>query len=247
MDRPIETPPVPATLNWDLWLGPAPWRPYNPAYVPFKWRGFWDFGTGAIGDMGIHNSDTAYWALNLGLPTTVEVKESSPLFQETAPLWSIIELNFPARGELPPVRMMWYDGSKQPPTELFLGEPLVKNGSLVIGSKGTLFTRDWHGGENEGDMFLLLPRKNFEGYQPPPPSLPRPGHHHKEWIQACKDGSPTGSNFAYASVLTESLLLGNLALRAGGRIEWNAHKMEAKNCPQADRFIRPRFRKGWKL
>src|SRR5215471_2319596 len=154
VNRPTDTPPVPSTLNWDLWLGPAPWRPYNPAYVPFKWRGFWDFGTGAIGDMGIHNTDTAYWGLNLDVPTSIEVKQSSPLFKETAPAWSIIELNFPARGHLPPVRMMWYDGDKLPPTELFLGEPTVKNGSLVIGSKGTLFTRDWHGGEKESDMFL---------------------------------------------------------------------------------------------
>jgi len=247
VDRPTDAAPVPPTLNWDLWLGPAPWRPYNPAYVPFKWRGFWDFGTGAIGDMGIHNTDTAYWGLNLDLPTTIEVKQSSQLFKETAPAWSIIELTFPARGHLPPVRMMWYDGDKLPPTELFLGEPAVKNGSLVIGSKGTLFTRDWHGGENENDMFLLLPRKNFEGYQPPPQTLPRPGEHHQEWIRACKDGSPTGSNFGYASRLTETMLLGNLALRAGGRIEWSARKMKATNCPQADQFIRPHFRKGWKL
>src|SRR5437867_4146526 len=115
IDRPKDTPPAPPTLNWDLWLGVAPWRPYHPAYVPFKWRGFWDFGTGAIGDMGIHNFDTAYWALNLGLPTSVEVKSSSPLLKETAPLWSIIELNFPARDNLPPVRMTFYDGGKQPP------------------------------------------------------------------------------------------------------------------------------------
>src|SRR5207237_10196170 len=112
----------------------------------------------------------------------------------------------------------------------------------VIGSKGTLFTRDWHGGEKEEDMFLLLPRKNFEGYQPPPPSLSRPGHHHKEWIRACKDGSPTGSNFAYASRLTEPMLLGNLALRAGGGIVWDVNKIIASNCPAADSFMRPRFR-----
>ena len=147
IDRPQDAPSVPATLDWDLWLGPAPWRPYHPAYVPFKWRGFWDFGTGAIGDMGIHNLDTAFWALNLGLPRSVEVKESSPVSKETAPVWSIIELNFPARGKLPAVKMMWYDGGKQPSADLFQGEAIAKNGSLLIGVKGTLYTRDWHGGQ----------------------------------------------------------------------------------------------------
>ena len=247
VERPRETPSVPATLDWDLWLGPAPFRPFHPAYVPFKWRGFWDFGTGAIGDMGIHNLDTAFWALNLGLPSSVEVKASSPLFKETAPLWSIIELHFPGRGKLPPVKLTWYDGGKQPPADLFLGEKIPANGSLAIGNKGTLLTRDWHGGETAKDMFALLPRKNFVGYQPPKPTLPRPSDHHQEWIQACKGGAPSRSNFAYASVLTEALLLGNVALRAGKKIEWDAAHMRAKNCPEADQFIRPDFRSGWTL
>ncbi|HEU4751576.1 MAG TPA: Gfo/Idh/MocA family oxidoreductase, partial [Armatimonadota bacterium] len=129
IQRPADTPPVPEGLDWDVWLGPAPRRPYNPAYVPFKWRGFWDFGTGAIGDMGIHNLDTAFWALELGAPTSVAVKDCSPALmdpamRETAPLWSILELRFPARGSRPPVRMTWYDGGKLPPRELFQGEPL---------------------------------------------------------------------------------------------------------------------------
>ncbi|MBI2928900.1 MAG: Gfo/Idh/MocA family oxidoreductase [Verrucomicrobia bacterium] len=247
VDRPTDTPPVPPTLNWDLWLGPAPWRPYHPAYVPFKWRGFWDFGTGAIGDMGIHNLDTVFWALNLSAPTSVEVKSSAPLFKETAPLWSIIELHFPPRGKLPPVKMTWYDGGKQPPADLFHGEKIPTNGSLAIGSKGTLFTRDWHGGLTEKDMFLLLPRKTFAGYQPPKPTLPRPIDHHQEWIHACKTSAATGSNFAYASVLTESLLLGNVALRVGKRIEWDAKRMKVKGCPEADPLVRPEFRDGWQL
>lgn len=146
--RPTESPPVPLGLDWDVWLGPAHVRPYSPAYVPFKWRGFWDFGTGAIGDMGIHNLDTAFWALELTTPTNVEVKDCSPAFtdpssRETAPLWSVIELHFPARGTKPPVKMTWYDGGKLPPSELFLGEPRIGSdgGSLIVGSKGTLFTR----------------------------------------------------------------------------------------------------------
>ncbi|MBI3415841.1 MAG: response regulator [Verrucomicrobia bacterium] len=141
----------------------------------------------------------AFWALSLGLPLSAGVKASSSPFNETAPLWSIIELHFPARGKLPPVKLTWYGGGKQPTADLFLGEKIPANGSLVIGNKGTLLTRDWHGGENEKDMFLLQSRKSFVGYQPPKPTLPRPVDHHQEWIHAFRGGTPTGSNFAYAS------------------------------------------------
>jgi hypothetical protein len=252
--RPKETPPVPPTLDWDVWLGPAPARPYNPAYVPFKWRGVWDFGTGAIGDMGIHNLDTAFWALELTAPTLVEVKECSPSFtdpamKETAPLWSIMEIHFPTRGNKPPVKMNWYDGGKMPPTELLQGEKLPNKdgGSLIIGSKGTLLTRTWHGGQDADDMFVLLPRKQFEGYTPPPPTLPRVRSHHQEWVDACRGQGKTLSPFTYAAVLTESLLLGNVALRTGKPIDWEAGTMRARGCPDADAFLRPRFRKGWSL
>jgi predicted dehydrogenase len=252
--RPKETPPLPAGLDWDVWLGPAAWRPYHPAYVPFAWRGFWDFGTGAIGDMGIHNLDTAYWALELGSPTLVEVKDCSPALtdpasRETAPLWSVIAFHFPARGNRPPVQMTWYDGGKLPPRELFQGEPLLSKdgGSLIIGSKGTLFTRTWHGGENASDMFVLLPRKQFAGYSPPAPSLPRTQSHHQEWVDACRGQGTTQSHFGYAAALTEALLLGNVALRTGKKIAWDATKMQAKNCPEATPFLHPAFRKGWKL
>jgi len=251
--RPTDTPPIPAGLDWDVWLGPAPKRPYNPAYVPFKWRGFWDFGTGAIGDMGIHNLDTAFWGLEMGPPTHVEVKDCSPALtdpaaKETAPLWSIIELQFPSRNGKPPIKMMWYDGGKLPPTALFQGEPLVSKdgGSLVIGSKGTLFTRTWHGGENAKDMFVLLPRKQWADYTPPQ-TIPRVRSHHQEFVDACKGQGKPLSNFGYASVLTESLLLGNVALRAGKPIEWDSAAMRATNCPEADPYIHPRFRNGWKL
>jgi len=255
IQRPTDTPAVPSTLNWDVWLGPAPNRPYNPAYVPFKWRGFWDFGTGAIGDMGIHNLDTAYWALELGIPTSAEVKDCSPglddpAMKETAPKWAITEIHFPARGDKPPVKMTWYDGGKIPPKELLQGEPLISKdgGSLAIGTKGTLFTRTWHGGDNPKNMYLMLPRKEFMDYKPPK-TLPRApdNSHHREWVAACKGGPMSLSNFAYASALTESLLLGNLALRAGGKIEWDAANMKAKNNPGADQYIRPEFRPGWGL
>jgi predicted dehydrogenase len=252
--RPKETPPVPKELDWDVWLGPAPERPYNPAYVPFKWRGFWDFGTGAIGDMGIHNLDTAFWGLQLGAPTSVAIKDCSPALtdptmKETAPLWSILDLHFPARGSQPPVKMTWYDGGKLPPRELFQGEKLISKdgGSLVIGTQGTLFTRTWHGGETEEDMFVLLPRKQFAEFTPPAPTLPRPRSHHHEWVDACLGHGQALSNFGYAAVLTESLLLGNVALRVGRRIEWDAAQMRARNAAEADAYIRPAFRKGWTL
>jgi predicted dehydrogenase len=252
--RPSDTPPVPPELDWDVWLGPAADRPYNPAYVPFKWRGFWDFGTGAIGDMGIHNLDTAYWGLELGLPTSVTVKAAEPAIddarsKESAPVWSIIELRFPARAGQPPITMTWYDGGKLPPGELFQGQKLITRdgGSLVIGTKGTLFTRTWHGGQSDADMFLLLPRERFATFEPPPVTVPRVSSHHHEWLEACLGRGQAMSNFVYAATLTETLLLGNVALRAGGSVEWDAENMRARDLPQAEPYIRPAFRAGWGL
>jgi predicted dehydrogenase len=252
--RPTDTPPVPATLDWDVWLGPAPERPYHPAYVPFKWRGFWDFGTGAIGDMGIHNLDTAYWGLGLGTPTRVAVRDcapatSAPETKETAPLWSIIDLEFPARGNGPAVKMTWYDGGRLPPAELFHGQKLITRdgGSLVVGSKGTLFTRTWHGGQTDADRFVLLPADRFVDVKLPDPTLPRTRSHHQEWIDACRGEAKTQSPFEYAAVLTESLLLGNVALRTGQPVEWDAAQMRAVNNPAAEVCIRPEFRKGWTI
>jgi predicted dehydrogenase len=252
--RPTDAPPVPEGLDWDVWLGPAVQRPYNPAYVPFKWRGFWDFGTGAIGDMGIHNLDTAYWGLELGTPTSVAMRDCSPgltdpAAKETAPLWSILELAFPARGQRPAVKMIWYDGGKLPPQDLFQGEKLITRdgGSLIIGSKGTLFTRTWHGGETEADMFVLLPRTKFADAPVPAPVVPRTRSHHQEWLDACRGQGTPLSNFGYAAALTESLLLGNVVLRTGKTIEWDSPGMRATNAPEADRFIRPEFRRGWSL
>jgi predicted dehydrogenase len=247
-ERPKETPPVPETLDWDLWLGPAPYRPYHPIYVPFKWRGRWDFGTGAIGDMGVHNLDTAFWALDLGLPSSAELVGSSKKTDDCPPLWSILRLDFPAKPGRGPVKLLFYDGAKKPPTELFYGEPIPTNGSLIIGTKGTLFTKTWHGGgEAPGDMFELLPRNQFVNFQPPSPVLPRTKEHHYEFIQACKGGPKTESPFSYASILTESLLVGQLALRTGKRIDWDAAKMRAVGVPEADRLIHPHFRDGWSL
>jgi predicted dehydrogenase len=238
---PTDTPPVPATLDWDLWLGPAKQRPYNPAYLPFVWRGWWDFGTGALGDMACHLMDVAFWALGLKDPISVEA-ESGPVSPVSPPLWSVITYQFPAVGARPPVKLVWYDGGKRPPAEVTEGADLPKdfNGSFVVGDKGRMQV-------NHGAAPRLLPEKTFEDYEWPPETLPRPASHYLEWIEACKKGTPTGSNFAYAGPFTEAVLLGNVALRVGGKIEWDAAAMKVKGHPEAAEYIRPRFRKGWKL
>jgi hypothetical protein len=198
--------------------------------------------------MGVHNMDVAFWALNLGLPTSAEVIDAGRRSDDGPPLWNILRLDFPSGHRRGPVKMMFYDGAKLPPADLFHGEAIPPNGSLIIGSKGTLFTRTWHGGgEIPGDMFMLLPRREFINYIAPAPTLPRTREHHYEFIQACKGGPKTQSNFGYAAELTEALLVGQLALRTGRKIEWNAKKMEAVGFPEASRFIHPEFRSGWSL
>lgn len=247
VEAPEGNVPVPPTLDWDLWLGPAQLHPYNPIYVPFKWRGFYDFGTGPIGDMGVHNLDTAYWALELGIPTSAEVKQSAQGTKASPPLWNIVELQFAARGSKPAVKLTFYDGKKTPPPELFHGETITDNGSLIIGSKGTVYTRTWHGGQGPGDMFMMLPGKQFIGYAAPAPTLPRTPEHHIEFIEACKGGQKTQSDFHYASTLTEALLVGLLAERIGRRIDWDEGKMQARGLPEAEPLIRPAFRDGWQI
>lgn len=241
IDRPTDTPPVPPTVHWDLWLGPAPARPYHPAYHPFRWRGWWDFGTSALGDMGCHVLDGAFWALNLGAPTSVEA-EGPPVHPETAPKWMIVRYEFPARGEMPPVKLTWYDGGRRPPAELFEGQRISDNGTLFIGEKGKIYVPDAYGGAHR-----LLPAEKFADFQPPPPTIPDSPGHHQEWILACKTGSSTGTNFAYAAALTEMVLLGNVAYRAGKKLEWFSGTLEAVNCPEARAFIRREYRRGWSL
>jgi predicted dehydrogenase len=245
IDRPKETPSVPKTLDWDLWLGPAPERPYSPAYVPFKWRGFWDFGTGAQGDMGCHNSDLAFWSLGLRDPVSAD-SEASGVSAESAPKWSIVTLQFPALGTRGPVKFVWYDGGKMPPADLAKQKELPKNGSILVGDKDTLYVPSmWGAG-------TFLSGAKAEDFKDIPEKLPRPKgdfehHHHEEWIEACKGGAPAYSNFDYAAPMTEALLVGNLAVRMGKKIEWDAANLKAKNAPEADVLIRPEYRKGWTL
>ncbi len=243
VDRPKETPPIPAGLQWDLWLGPAPERPYHPAYVPFKWRGWKDFGTGAIGDMGIHNAAMPFVGLQLGLPVSAEIVQTSGLSDETFPAWSILRIEFPARGALPPVTLHWYDGGKKPPRDLIGGQPVAGNGAILVGEKGTLYSIGWTGGD-----WHLLPEEKFRDWKPPATTVPRSAGHHQEWIAACKGGPATFCNFVdFAAPLTEIMLLGCLAQRAGKKIAWDAAAMRASNWPQGDAFIRREYRKGWEI
>jgi len=245
IDRPKETPPVPKTLDWDLWLGPAPYRPYHPAYLPFTWRGWWDYGTGSLGDMGCHIMDTPVWALNLGHPISAEAV-STPVNNETGPLASIITLNFPARGDMPPIKLTWSDGNLRPPRppELEEGRTMGDRdgGSLLIGDKGKIMCGCY--GRNP----RLIPETAMQEYQQPEPTIPRvPEGIIPEWIKCCKTGKQPCSNFEVSGTLTEIVLMGNLAIRSGKRIEWDGPNMKVTNNPEAQKYVHREYREGWTL
>jgi predicted dehydrogenase len=245
--RPKETPPVPKELDWDLWLGPAPERPYNPIYHPFRWRGWWDFGTGALGDIGCHAFDPVFRALKLGSPTAVEAS-STLVNEETYPLGSMVTYYFPARQNMPELKLVWYDGGLRPPRpqELEPGRVWGDNGKLLVGDKGKII-------EGSGS-FVLIPESKNKEFGEPPKVLPRSPGHYKEWILACKGGQPAGSNFAWAGPLAETVLLGNIALRSQIReemtrlrLEWDPVNLKIKNLDEANKFIRRNYRPGWDL
>jgi len=245
IERPQDTPPVPDTLDWDRWLGPAPWRPYHPAYVPFRWRGWWDFGSGGLGDMGIHNLAPVFDALQLGPPTRLHAS-STPVFPETVPLACTVHYEFAARGNQPPVKVHWYDGGILPPRpdELEPDRDLdAEDGILFVGDKGKMLVEGW-GGERP----RLIPEARDQAYRRPAKSLPRSIGHHEEWIKACKEGSPTASNFGFAGPLTEAVLLGMVSVRLGGqRLEWDAAAMKVTNEPEANALLHYAYRPGWEL
>ena len=245
VDRPQDTPAVPPNLEWDLWLGPAPNRPYNPAYHPFKWRGWWDFGCGAFGDMGCHLMDAPYWTLNLGYPTSVEAS-STAVNSETGPLASMVHYYFPARGEMPPVKLTWYDGGLLPPRpeELPDGEPMgnENSGVIFVGDKGKILASD----ENAKTP-RLLPLSLAKEFPKPEKTIPRSPGHHAEFIAACKGGLPAGAHFDYSGPLTENVLLGNLAIRVGKKMLWDGPNMKCTNVPEANNLIQCPYREGWAL
>jgi predicted dehydrogenase len=251
VDRPADSPSVPPTLDWDLWLGPAPNRPYHPAYVPFRWRGWWDFGTGALGDIGCHSLDPIFRALKLGHPESVQAS-STRVNKETYPLASMVTYHFPARGEMPALKLVWYDGGLRPPRpeELEADREMGAQGHLLIGERGKILSRR----RDEGPGFFLIPRPRAEEYGDPPQKLSRSIGHYKEWIEACKGGAPGGSNFDWAGPLTEVVLLGNVALRpelrdemTTKRLVWDGAKMRFMNSETANRFLKREYRNGWTL
>jgi hypothetical protein len=255
IDRPRESPPVPATLDWNLWLGPVRERPYHPIYAPVGWRGWWDFGTGALGDMGAHIIDHPVWALRLGPPSVVEARTTldgtilpdNKRNFETYPIASIITFEFPARGSHPPVTLTWYEGGLMPPTPPEMARAkgwrrLPDNGVLYVGTKGKMHHSS-HGG-----MPQLLPSELHEEAAKVPKTMKRSPGHYEEWLAACKGGPKPVSNFDYAGPLTEILLLGILALRSPGRrLEWDSTNMKIKNAPELDSFVHIPYRKGWSL
>lgn len=244
--------PVPSGLDWDLWLGPAPWRDYNEAYAPFKWRGWWDFGTGALGDMACHIMDMTWWSLELGAPTSVEAEQGGNT-TFSPPEWSRITYRFPTRGDNPPVKLVWYDGKKNgqqvaPSREITGGVDMVqgkgKFGSLLIGDKGRFFFNrgktQWMVTGRETDEVTHIEEKT-------PRTIPRVKNEDQEWVDGCLGGDRPLSNFGHSGPFTEMVLLGNLALRSKGKIEWNAKKLQVTNSSSASQYIRREPRKGWEV
>ena len=248
IERPTEVHNVPTTLDWDLWLGPAAARPYHPAYAPFRWRGWWDFGTGALGDIACHAMDAAFWVLGFKFPSRIEV-ESTPLFNETAPRSSRIVYHFPARGQRAAVTCVWRDGTLRPPCppevdDLAAWPPWDDGGQLWIGDDGKLVA-DMYGRNPR----LLDAKKDAElKASPPPVKYPRVENVYAEWIAACKAGTQAGSSFAgHAGPLTEMVLLGNLAVHAGRNLELDPETGAVKNATIPADWIQPQYRDGWSL
>jgi predicted dehydrogenase len=237
-DRPASMLPIPRHLHWDLWLGPAPARPYHPDYLPKVWRHWWDFGEGILGDMACHYMDLAFWALKLKYPRTIQA-EGPPVHPETTPAWLIVHYEFPARLDLPAVAVTWYEGGKRPRLVEEGKAPDWRNGVLFVGEKGMLIA--------DYGRKKLLPEAQFADFQPPAPFIPNSIGHHQEWLQACKTGTPTTCNFGYASALTETVLLGNVAYRSGVKLEWNARLLRVENSHQAMNYVHREYRKGWNL
>ena len=244
IERPTDTPPVPEGFDWDMWIGPAPYRPYNPVYHPFKWRGWQDFGTGALGDMGCYSFDTIFRVLKLKAPDTVQAS-SSGLNTETYPRASVVTYEFPARGDMPPVTLTWYDGGRKPPrpAELEAGKGMGdgNGGILFVGDDGKILC------DFQGSNPRIIPDSKMQAFKQPPQTLPRSIGHDKEWFRACKGGQPGGANFEIAGPITEALLLGNVALRFKEPLEWDSSSLKVLNIPEANKFIQRDYRQGWTL
>jgi hypothetical protein len=238
-DRPSEAMTPPASLDWDLWLGPAAWRPYHDVYLPGpKWYRWWDFGNGTMSDLGSHWNDLPYWALKLDAPRTIESTGPEP-HPEIAPASMTAVYEYGQRGDRPPCTLTWYQGTHKPEIWKEGGIPQWNNGMLFVGDKGMILV--------DYAKHVLLPEAQFKDFEPPEPYLAESPGHHEEWLIACKSGSPTGSPFSYAGPLTEANHLGNVAFRAGHKIEWDTQKLQITNDPDANQFLTREPRSGWSL
>jgi predicted dehydrogenase len=231
--------PVPAGLDYEMWLGPAPERPYDSAFVPFHWRWFWDFGGGILADMACHYMDLPHWALNLRTPTTVEAqgKKIGPGDQDVPDVLQV-DYHYAARGSQPAVHLTWYSGMQGPSLEEKGPFHGFANGVLFEGDKGQLVA--------DYGRYKLLPEKQFKNFAPPKQTIPASLGHHREWLNAIRTGGPTTCNFAYSGALAETVLLGNVAFRSGRKITWNDHSGKTDSA-EADRWLQREYRKGWKL
>jgi predicted dehydrogenase len=238
-ERPKESMPVPPELDWDLWLGPAPERPFHEVYFPGpKWYRWWDFGNGTMSDLGSHWNDLPFWALRLDAPRSI-VGSGPPPHPEIAPASMTATYEYGARGDMPPVKLVWYQGAPKPPQWNEKLIPQWGSGVLFVGDKGMILA--------DYAKHQLLPEKEFAGFVPPPPSIPESIGHHKEWIHACKTGAPTTCHFGYSGPLTEANHLGNVAYRVGQKIEWDTAAKRITNIADANRFLQRAYRNGWKL
>ena len=242
--RPEDAPAVPSTLDWDLWIGPAPMRPYHPAYHPAVWRCWHDFGSSMMCDRGTHTLDPIVWALRLHTPISVEATAMGGN-DETHPLAAVVTYRFAAREKLPPVKLTWYEGVRAPrPEELEPGRVMGESEGGVIfkGSKGMLMCGIY------GNSPRLIPESRMDEYKRPKPTLPRvEAGHEQDWVRACKSGQPPCAPFDYGALLTEICLLGNIAKRVDARIEWDAKNMKVTNLPDANQYVRRPYREGWSL
>jgi hypothetical protein len=253
---PSETPPVPEGLDWDLWLGPVPHRPYHPAYTNAVFRGWYDFGTGALGDMGHYSFFQIFKILKLGSPTTVEASRSQCWRIEEDLLWkrqpadvaypqaSLVRWEFPEREGLPPVTLHWYDGGLRPPKPAELeqdGEPMPAEGLLFVGEQGKILAGF------QGEEPRLLPKKRMERFSPPARTLARPLEELEQWVRACRGIAPSDASFTSVAAISETILIGTIALRVEKKLRWDAADGRFQDAPEADALMSRRYRPGWEL